>query len=114
MSNKELEQFAYVSSHDLKEPLRMITNFLQLLKRKYKDKLDQYAEEYINYTVEGAKRLYIMIDDLLKYSRIGSQSRELNYVNYEKIVKLILINLKTLIEDNNAFITHDYLPTNLC
>jgi len=111
MSNKELEQFAYVSSHDLKEPLRMITTFLQLLKRRYADDLDEDANDFINFAVEGAKRLNIMINDLLEYSRIGSQARELNYVNCEEILKLVLINLKTLIEDNYAVITYDSLPT---
>ncbi len=111
MSNKELEQFANVSSHDLKEPLRMITNFLQLLKRRYTDDLDEDANDFINFAVDGAKRLDMMINDLLEYSRVGSKERELNYVNCEEIVKLVLINLKTLIENNHAVITYDSLPT---
>ncbi|HSP86494.1 MAG TPA: ATP-binding protein, partial [Ignavibacteriaceae bacterium] len=110
ISNTELEQFAYVSSHDLKEPLRMITSFLQLLKKKYEDDLDEDANNYINYAVDGAKRLDLMIDDLLEYSRIGSQERELKYLNSEKIVELVLINLKELLKDNNAIVTHDPLP----
>ena len=110
ISKIELEQFAYVSSHDLKEPLRMITSFLQLLKKKYEDDLDEDANNYINYAFDGAKRLDLMIDDLLEYSRIGSQERELKYLNSEKNVELVLINLKELLKDNNAIVTHDPLP----
>ncbi len=110
ISNKELEQFAYVSSHDLKEPLRMITSFLQLLQRRYADNLDEDANDFINFAVEGAKRLDMMINDLLEYSRIGSKERELNYIHSEKIVELVLTNLKTLIEDKNAIVTYDSLP----
>jgi len=110
ISNKELEQFAYVSSHDLKEPLRMITSFLQLLQRRYADDLDEDANDFINYAVEGAKRLDMMINDLLKYSRIGSKEREFKYVYSEKIVETVLTNLKTLINNKNAIVTYDSLP----
>ncbi len=110
ISNKELEQFAYVSSHDLKEPLRMITSFLQLLQRRYADDLDEDANDFINFAVEGAKRLNMMIDDLLEYSRIGSKEREFKYIHSEKIVEMVLINLKTQIEDKNAIVTYDSLP----
>ena len=111
ISNIELEQFAYISSHDLKEPLRMITSFLQLLQKKYSDNLDQDANEFINYAVDGAKRLDLLINDLLEFSRIGSQERELKYLNSEKIIDLVLINLKPLIQDNNVKITYDPLPS---
>jgi chemotaxis family two-component system sensor kinase Cph1 len=110
ISNIELEQFAYVSSHDLKEPLRMITTFLQLLQKKYENSLDEDAHDYINFAVDGAKRLHIMINDLLEYSRIGSQARELNYINSEEIIEQIILNLKSSIESNNAVLTHDPLP----
>ncbi len=110
VSNKELEQFAYVSSHDLKEPLRMITSFLQLLKQRYEDNLDEEANEFIDYAVEGAKRLDMMINDLLEYSRMGSQKREFKNVDSEKILEIVLTNLNLLIKDNNAIITHDPLP----
>ena len=109
-SNRELEQFAYVSSHDLKEPLRMITSFLQLLQRRYADKLDQDANDFINFAVEGAKRMNNMINDLLNYSRIGSTEIEFEYLESEKIVETVLNNLEKLIEDTNAIITYDPLP----
>ena len=110
-SNKELEQFAYITSHDLREPLRMITNFLQLLERRYTDQLDQDAKEYIGFAVDGAKRLDNMTNDLLSYSRITTKKEEINNVNYEDVLKEALINLKVPIEKNNAVITHDPLPT---
>jgi two-component system, chemotaxis family, sensor kinase Cph1 len=110
ISNKELEQFAYVSSHDLKEPLRMITSFLQLLQRRYADDLDEDANDFINFAVEGAKRLDMMINDLLEYSRVGSNEREFKYIYSEKIVETVLTNLKTQIQDKNAIVTYDSLP----
>ncbi len=109
-SNEELEQFAYVSSHDLREPLRMIISFLQLLKDNYKEDLDQNANDYINYAIDGAKRMDMMINDLLEYSRISSQEREFEYINSEKILETVLLNLKPAIDDVHAIITHDPLP----
>jgi PAS domain S-box-containing protein len=110
ISNKELEQFAYVASHDLREPLRMITSFLQLLKIKSEDNLDENANDYINYAVDGAKRMDVMINDLLEYSRIGSQERKFEYLLAEDIVDTVLTNLKTLIEEKNAIVIYDPLP----
>ena len=109
-SNKELEQFAYITSHDLREPLRMITSFLQLLKRRYHDQLDQDANEFIGFAVDGAKRLDAMTNDLLQYSKISSQKKEIVPVNFEHVLKLALENLKVQIEESNAIITHDPLP----
>ena len=109
-SNKELEQFAYVSSHDLREPLRMITSFLQLLQKRYSADLDEDANDFINYAVDGAKRMDMVINDLLEYSRIGSEKREFKYLQSEKILETVLINLKPLIDDTNTIITHDPLP----
>ena len=109
-SNKELEQFAYVSSHDLKEPLRMITSFLQLLQKRYANKLDEDANDFINFAVEGAKRLNTMINDLLKYSQIGSTEINFEYLQSEKILETVLTDLGPLIEDNHAIVTYDPLP----
>ena len=110
-SNKELEQFAYITSHDLREPLRMITSFLQLLERRYKDQLDQNANEFIGFAVNGAKRLDAMTNDLLKYSKITNEKRDIIPVNFEHVLEHTLTNLKVQIEENNAIITHDPLPT---
>ncbi|UTB34092.1 MAG: PAS domain-containing protein [Methanobacterium sp. ERen5] len=110
-SNKELEQFAYITSHDLREPLRMITSFLQLLERRYKDRLDKDASDFIGFAVEGAKRLDSMTNDLLKYSKITNEKREIVPVDFEHVLEHALTNLKLQIEENNAIITHDPLPT---
>ena len=110
-SNNELKQFAYVTSHDLREPLRMITSFLQLLERRYKDQLDKDANEFIDFAVNGAKRLDAMTNALLQYSKISSEKREVIPVDFEDVLKHALTNLKIQIEENNAIITHDPLPT---
>lgn len=110
VTNNELKQFAYVSSHDLKEPLRMITSFLQLLQRKYQDKLDQDANEYITFAVNGAKQLDQLINDLLEYSNVAKKERQNLPVNFEHVLEKALHNLKSLIDENDAIITHDHLP----
>ena len=110
-SNKELEQFAYITSHDLREPLRMITSFLQLLEKRYKDQLDQDANEFIGFAVDGAKRLDTMTKDFLKYSQITHKKGVNNTVNFGHVLEHALTNLKVQIEENNAIITHDPLPT---
>jgi len=109
VSNHELEQFAYVSSHDLKEPLRMITSFLQLLKKNYAVDLDENANEYIDFAVDGAKRLDMMINDLLDYSRIGNEYEKFECLNMEHVLETVLNSLEPLIDENNAVITHDQL-----
>ena len=109
-SNKELEQFAYITSHDLREPLRMITSFLQLLEKRYNDQLDKNAHEFIGFAVDGAKRLDAMTNDLLQYSKITNKKRETIPVNFEHVLEHALTNLKVQIEENNAIITHDPLP----
>lgn len=111
LSNKELEQFAYITSHDLREPLRMITSFLQLLQRRYEDQLDEEANEFIGFAVDGAKRLDNMTNDLLSYSRITSSKRHIQLVDFEEVLDEALQNLKIPIEGTNAVITHDHLPT---
>ena len=109
-SNAELEQFAYVASHDLREPLRMITTFLQLLEKKYKDELDEDANEYINYAVDGAKHLNAMINDLLEYARVAHQEIEFSEVDSEKVLENALLNLQSSLEENGASVTFEKLP----
>ncbi len=109
-SNKELKQFAYIASHDLKEPLRMITSFLQLLERRYGDKLDQDANEFIGFAVDGAKRLNEMIDDLLEFSKVTRKEIEYSKVDINKVLKQTKMYLKIAIEDNNAEINYNILP----
>ena len=110
-SNAELEQFAYVTSHDLREPLRMISSFLQLLERRYKDQLDQDANEFIGYAVDGAKRLDAMINDILIYSRVANKEKKFTHVHCDKVLDEAYLNLKTSIEETNAEIVNDPLPT---
>lgn len=110
-SNAELEQFAYITSHDLREPLRMITSFLQLLERRYKHELDSDAHEFIDFAVNGAKRLDTMINDILIYSRVANKKKKLNRVNMNSVLEKTCINLKTSIDENSARITYNELPT---
>ncbi|MGB7968134.1 MAG: PAS domain S-box protein [Methanobacterium sp.] len=110
ISNKELKEFAYVASHDLKEPLRMITSFLKLLEGKYKDNLNEEAKDYINFAMDGAYRMDMMINDLLEYSRVESKEIEFKYFNSEKILEKALNNLKPFIDENNAMVTYESLP----
>lgn len=109
-SNKELQQFAYVASHDLQEPLRMVTSFTQLLERRYRGKFDDDADDFINYIVEGAKRMQSLIDDLLTYSRVTTLAEVFKTVDMEEVLKVSIANLKVLIDENDAKITHDPLP----
>ena len=109
-SNKELEQFAYVSSHDLQEPLRMVALFTQLLERKYRDKLDKEANEYIDFIVDGSKRMKMLIDDLLTFSRLNTQTKEHETVDLKSVLKTVLLNLHASIDENNVKITNDPLP----
>ncbi len=109
-SNADLKKFAYVASHDLREPLRMITSFLQLLERRYKDQLDEDAHEFIYYAVDGAKRLDNMIMDLLEYSRVANKDMMFNEVDFEDVMTQINLNLNVTIQENNAKITYDNLP----
>jgi PAS domain S-box-containing protein len=110
-SNKELEQFAYVASHDLQEPLRMVSSFTQLLAQRYKDKLDQDGKEFIHYAVDGAVRMQRLINDLLNYSRIGTRGQKFNWVNFQDVMQKTLSNLKIRIEEKNASIFYDGLPS---
>jgi PAS domain S-box-containing protein len=110
-SNKELEQFAYVSSHDLQEPLRMVALFTQLLERRYKGKLDDDADDYIKFIVEGAQRMKLLIDDLLSYSRVNTKGGEFNPINMDKVMDNVLSNLHLISEEKSAeIIVHEPLP----
>ncbi|MBZ2164457.1 PAS domain-containing sensor histidine kinase [Methanobacterium spitsbergense] len=109
-SNAELEQYASVASHDLREPLRMIKSFLELLEDKYTDQLNEEAKSYINYAVDGAKHLDSMIIDLLDYARVGRKEIKYYEVDCEEVLKKTLLNLKSSIDENNASITYEELP----
>ena len=109
-SNSELKQFAYVASHDLQEPLRMVGSYLGLLERRYKDKLDQDANDFIFYAVDGAKRMQILINDLLSYSRVSTKAKPFESANTEHIVKGALKNLEILIEESGAEVDYKNLP----
>jgi light-regulated signal transduction histidine kinase (bacteriophytochrome) len=106
-----LEQFAYVASHDLQEPLRLVASFSQLLALHYKGKLDAEADKYIEYIVEAALRMQQLILDLLDYSRITTRGKEFAPVNCEDVLDEVILNLKVVIDENNAIISHDPLPT---
>ena len=106
LSNKELEQFAYVASHDLQEPLRMVSSFTQLLAKKYSGKLGADADEYINYAVSGASRMQVLINDLLDYSRVTRKGQALVEVNARIVLAKTLVNLSKKIEETRAFITN--------
>jgi len=109
-SNKELEQFAYVASHDLQEPLRMVASYVQLLARRYKGKLDADADDFIAYAVDGAGHLQRMINDLLAYSRVGTRGKPFQPTDCQAVLNQVLANLKVAIEESSAVITQDPLP----
>jgi light-regulated signal transduction histidine kinase (bacteriophytochrome) len=109
-SNEELEKFAYVASHDLQEPLRMVSSFARLLENRYKGKLDQDADDFINFAVDGANRMQVLITDLLAYSRVGRWSNEFKEVSSEAVLERALSNLKTVVEQRGAVVTRDPLP----
>jgi PAS domain S-box-containing protein len=110
-SNQELEQFAYVASHDLQEPLRMVSSYTQLLARRYKGKLEPDADEFIEFAVDGSNRMMAMIQALLTYSRVGTRGKEFELTDCEDVLSKALSNLQVAIEEKGAEVTHDPLPT---
>ena len=110
-SNADLEQFAYVASHDLQEPLRMIASFTQLLAKRYKGKLDSDADEFIAYIVDGSTRMHRLINDLLAYARLSSRAAEFVPTDCEAVFADAVSNLGSAMEENGATVTHDPLPT---
>jgi signal transduction histidine kinase len=109
-SNAELSQFAYMASHDLQEPLRMVASYMQLLQKRYGEKLDPTAREFIEYAVDGTKRMKLLIDDLLEYSRIGTRGHEFEKTSISSVVTEVISNLHTLITETGARIEHAGLP----
>jgi PAS domain S-box-containing protein len=109
-SNKELEQFAYVASHDLQEPLRMVSSYTQLLEQRYKDKLDQDAKDFIGYAVDGANRMQRLIQDLLEYSRVTTRGQPLALLDSHEVLGEAIKNLQAAIQESGALVTSNDLP----
>jgi PAS domain S-box-containing protein len=110
-SNEELQQFAYVASHDLQEPLRMVASYTQLLARRYRDRLDEDGIEFIDFAVDGATRMQNLIQDLLAYSRVGTRTNAFDTLALGEVVKRALSNLRIALEESGAEVTYDGLPT---
>jgi PAS domain S-box-containing protein len=110
-SNADLEKFAYVASHDLQEPLRMVASYVQLLQRRYQGRLDARADEFIAFAVDGAKRMQDLLHDLLAYSRLASRGRILEAVDLEAVLNEVLANLAMATQESGAAVTNDPLPT---
>jgi len=109
-SNRDLEQFAYVASHDLQEPLRMVATYTQLLAERYQGKLDENADKYIHYAVEGALRMQTLVKDLLAFSRVGRKQETLRETDCNLVVRNVIANLQALIQETGARIDYEALP----
>jgi PAS domain S-box-containing protein len=109
--NDQLQQFAYVASHDLQEPLRMVASYTQLLAKRYVGRLDSDADEFIAYAVDGCNRMQQLILDLLAYSRSGADGKAQRVISTEDVLQEALMNLRAMIEESGAVVTHDSLPT---
>lgn len=112
-NNQELEQFANMASHDLQEPLRMVIGYLQLIERRYKGKLDADADDFIEFAVNGAIRMQNLINDLLVYSRVSSGQKPYEKVDFNDIISQVSLNLKIAIEERQALVTYNQLPTTI-
>jgi light-regulated signal transduction histidine kinase (bacteriophytochrome) len=110
-SNQDLEQFAYVASHDLQEPLRMVATYTQLLAERYRGQLDDNADKYIHYAVDGALRMQALVQDLLTFSKIGRQDTYFQSIDCNGVVETAVKNLRTAVDESRARVTHDPLPT---
>src|SRR5205814_2983393 len=110
-SNRELEQFAYMASHDLQEPLRMVATYTQLLAERYAGKLDENADKYIHYAVDGALRMQTLVQDLLAFSRVGRQGTDFRVVECSALLQVAKQNLKTAIEESGTQIEWEALPS---
>lgn len=110
LSNTELERFAYIASHDLQEPLRMVSSFLQLLEKKYQDSIDEKGREYIRFAVDGSLRMKRLINDLLDYSRVTTRKQQLETVNMQLVISDVLQNLSLQVAEKNAVIKTEVLP----
>ncbi|OIB58819.1 PAS domain-containing sensor histidine kinase [Natrialba sp. SSL1] len=110
-SNERLEQFAYAASHDLQEPLRMVSSYLQLVEQRYADELDADGQEFLEYAIDGAERMRSMIDGLLQYSRVESRGDPFDAVDLDAVVADVLGDLQLSIEEHDAEITSEPLPT---
>jgi light-regulated signal transduction histidine kinase (bacteriophytochrome) len=110
-SNKELEHFAYVASHDLQEPLRMVASYVQLLAKNYKGKLGSDADDFIHFILEGTDQMKSLIHDLLAYARVGTRGKEFQPVSFEQVMDRVISNLQLMIEETKAKITWEKFPT---
>jgi two-component system, sensor histidine kinase and response regulator len=110
-SNRDLEEFAYIASHDLQQPLRMISSFVKLLEQHYSGKLDEKADKWINFAVDGANSMHEMINNLLEYSRVGTKGKAFETTESEGLLKLALANLRIAVQESGTQVTYDNLPT---
>lgn len=110
-SNRDLEQFAYVASHDLQEPLRMVASYTELLAKRYEGQLDERADKYIAYAVDGAKRMQRLINDLLTFSRVGTRARPLEPTDCAEVAREVLHGIQRIVEESGARVTVGELPT---
>jgi PAS domain S-box-containing protein len=110
-SNDDLQQFAHAASHDLQEPLRVVAGFVKLLAKRYKGKLDEKADEFIEYAIEGTKRMEFLIKDLLDYSQVGTKGKNFEPADCSSALNKAVFNLQAAIQENDAIVTHDNLPT---